>query len=144
MSYRPYNNQNDVIYACRPWNKVEPVGWSATPPPPKPRLSKAQTDRRRHHDGISLINYHGKRCPYCGFIMIAKGHALDRGMRYPTRDHVVPRMRGGTAILIVCAACNGEKGGMMPDAFLERRTGCRRTIARLAMVSALRKELGHE
>lgn len=143
MSYRPYNNQNDVIYACRPWNKVEPVGWSTSPPPPKPRLSKAQTDRRRAMPvpSSSLKSHHGQRCPYCGFIMIAKGHALDRGMRYPTRDHVVPKCDGGTAVLIVCAACNNEKGNMPPDLFLERRTGCRRTLARLAMVKALRKEL---
>lgn len=36
---------------------------------------------------------------------------------HPTRDHVLPRSRGGTRTVICCATCNGIKGDMLPDAW---------------------------
>lgn len=33
----------------------------------------------------------------------------------PTRDHVVPQVRGGTEIVICCSKCNTIKGAMMPE-----------------------------
>jgi hypothetical protein len=41
---------------------------------------------------------------------------------HPTRDHVLPRSRGGTRTIICCATCNGIKGDMLPlawEAFME-------------------------
>lgn len=39
------------------------------------------------------------------------------GSRFPTRDHVVPKSRGGSGhssnILVVCSPCNGQKGSML-------------------------------
>lgn len=79
----------------------------------------------------------GKPCPYCGRTMRVSGQ---RGL-WPTRDHVLPLSRQGTAILIVCWDCNQRKSDTMPDIFLDTLKGCRRTIARLAMIGALRREL---
>lgn len=83
-----------------------------------------------------MRQHNGKKCPYCGYIMHTPSDFL-----YPTRDHVVPKSKGGSAILVVCYACNNAKGDMMPDEFLERLSGCRRTLARLAMIGALREAL---
>jgi 5-methylcytosine-specific restriction endonuclease McrA len=40
---------------------------------------------------------------------------------YPTRDHKIPKSRGGanhkTNIVLACASCNNEKGDMPPQEF---------------------------
>ena len=51
-------------------------------------------------------------CPYCG-------NAMDGTCgRFPTRDHIVPKSRGGARgdpsnILVVCFKCNNQKGDML-------------------------------
>jgi 5-methylcytosine-specific restriction endonuclease McrA len=125
MSYRPYNDHNPII--------------DTTIPPallPKPRLSTGVKERRvnRYHE---RLRFDGKACPYCGRQMLVRGHEEQR----PTRDHVVPLCKGGTAILMVCYGCNQRKGDIMPDVFLETLKGCRRTLARFAIISALKEEL---
>lgn len=54
--------------------------------------------------------HHGKTCPYCQ-------RTMDRGNArlQPTRDHVIPRVRGGTLKIICCLACNGIKADMLPE-----------------------------
>lgn len=54
--------------------------------------------------------YHGQACAYCS-------RPMDRGhpKLLPTRDHVIPVCRGGTAKVICCTTCNGLKADMMPD-----------------------------
>lgn len=79
----------------------------------------------------------GQPCPYCGRLMRIHG---ERGL-WPTRDHVLPVSKHGTAILIVCWDCNRRKGDTMPDLFLETLHGCQRTIAKIAMIGALKEEL---
>jgi hypothetical protein len=37
----------------------------------------------------------------------------------PTRDHVIPKSRGGRSIVIACHACNQLKGAMCLDAWIE-------------------------
>jgi len=63
----------------------------------------------------SLTDYDGKPCPYCGDTM-----QTDSETKYPSRDHIIPRSRGGTDadrnLIIVCNACNYAKG----DATLEQ------------------------
>lgn len=53
--------------------------------------------------------HHGKNCAYCNRVM-------DRGdyMLMPTRDHVIPRTRGGNQLVICCQQCNCIKADMMP------------------------------
>ncbi len=55
-----------------------------------------------------LRSHLGRQCPYCNQAMTATER------RRPTRDHVRPRRAGGTLqkrnVLIVCSACNGDKG----------------------------------
>lgn len=54
----------------------------------------------------------GKPCPYCDRIMSDRGLPSDR--RFPTREHLLSRSRGGRLSpenrLIVCARCNEDKG----------------------------------
>lgn len=83
-----------------------------------------------------LADFNGKECPYCGRAIMLGHPDLT-----PTRDHVLPKSKGGTAILIVCYRCNHEKGDMMPDRYLKRLRGCRRTLVRLAMIGVLRNAL---
>jgi 5-methylcytosine-specific restriction endonuclease McrA len=80
--------------------------------PPKPPKVPAVTqivDR-------ALIAALGKPCPYCGDIMGQPDPNLA-----PTKDHILPRSRGGTLqpanCLIVCRGCNGEKADRTLDEF---------------------------
>lgn len=50
-----------------------------------------------------LEKFHGKACPYCGDPM--------HGNAPPTRDHVTPKWKGGTDMMVVCGVCNFDKGG---------------------------------
>lgn len=61
---------------------------------------------------MNRLTSHGKPCPYCQRLM-------DRGTfkLQPTRDHIVPQSRGGSARLICCLTCNGIKADMMPEAW---------------------------
>lgn len=37
----------------------------------------------------------------------------------PTRDHVFPKSRGGRDTVLCCNQCNGIKGDMLPDEWLD-------------------------
>lgn len=60
--------------------------------------------------------FDGSPCPYCK-------RTMDRtdptGKLRPTKDHVLPRSKGGRGlrakVVICCSICNGIKGDMMPD-----------------------------
>lgn len=83
--------------------------WS---PPQRKRKKPAQKG------GVMLQSYLGKPCGYCERPML--------GDRYPTRDHKHPRRLGGkltaSNLLIVCRACNGEKGGKTVEQFAQELT----------------------
>src|SRR5262245_35534098 len=51
----------------------------------------------------TVQEFHRTPCPYCGEPMM--------GDRPPTRDHITPRWRGGSDLLVVCLVCNRDKGG---------------------------------
>jgi len=57
-----------------------------------------------------LTRYHGKDCPYCFRQMDIYSLRL-----LPTRDHIVPRIKGGRETVVCCKFCNSLKGHMMPD-----------------------------
>ncbi len=57
-----------------------------------------------------------------------------------SQDHVIPLSHGGTITVVVCVACNNRKGDMPPDVFLQTLQGCQYTSARIAMISAVKKE----
>lgn len=56
--------------------------------------------------------HHGKPCKYCQRPMDRVDVRL-----HATRDHIIPRCRGGSkkGIVICCATCNGIKADMTPD-----------------------------
>lgn len=60
-----------------------------------------------------LHRHHGKPCHWCKRPMLMESAALQ-----PTRDHVIPRARGGTEIVIACMACNHLKADMHPAMWL--------------------------
>lgn len=76
--------------------------------------------------------FHGKTCPYCGERMV-NGKSYHR--RFPTKDHLNPRSRGGGPSIVVCRQCNADKGNMPLEDWInyllaERpaqnpRSGCR-------------------
>jgi hypothetical protein len=59
----------------------------------------------------------GKPCPYCAESMWGEGS------RFPTKDHVRPKSRGGGDspgnILIVCRDCNGDKSDLTLTEFYD-------------------------
>ncbi|MFA6049734.1 MAG: HNH endonuclease [Candidatus Paceibacterota bacterium] len=68
----------------------------------------------------------GGLCAYCLIPMRLHEHNVDRVRgNVATVDHVIPKARGGTNehynLLIVCAACNRNKGEMSLVAFLSLR-----------------------
>jgi hypothetical protein len=67
------------------------------------------------HKPRSVTN---KACPYCGVELT--GNLLPGGIRPPnaiSRDHVVPRCRGGKGVETVrcCKACNHDKDRLSLD-----------------------------
>lgn len=82
--------------------------------------------------------FDGKPCPYCERVM------MSGSPKHPTRDHIVPKAKGGTLendnCLVVCLICNGDKADMtLPEfaAWLARR-GDRRApiVAGLANITS--------
>jgi 5-methylcytosine-specific restriction endonuclease McrA len=64
-------------------------------------------------------------CPYCGVTM-----NRDRGWnspQAPSRDHRVPRSRGGTDrpenILVCCRMCNEDKASLTTEEYMAVRAG---------------------
>lgn len=68
-------------------------------------------------------------CAYCGCTMQSKQPARPQGMprkawrgllysvRFSTRDHVVPKSKGGQGTVRVCQICNREKYNMSLDEY---------------------------
>lgn len=54
----------------------------------------------------------GERCTYCDRVLEATG---SRTRLEATRDHVVPKSRGGDRTVWACRLCNAIKGDMLPD-----------------------------
>lgn len=52
----------------------------------------------------------GEKCCYC-----------ERGLttKNRTREHVIPRHKGGKIIKIACKYCNQEKGGLMLNSYIQ-------------------------
>lgn len=66
------------------------------------------------------VRGHGEYCAYCKREMVAYS------MTHPTRDHVMPRSKGGRKTVLACVTCNNLKGNMLPEAwacFMEANPG---------------------
>lgn len=76
---------------------------------------RARVARRLHW-------YFGKQCPYCGVQM-----SRDSLRLMPSRDHRIPRSRGGTHtpsnITICCRGCNEDKGSLTVEEYMAVRAG---------------------
>lgn len=77
-----------------------------------PRLK--QRNRMR-----AMLRREGSTCRYCSRTMTTEMGRLHPSA--PTRDHYVPRGRGGMDtlqnIVLACLECNGMKGHLLPDEF---------------------------
>lgn len=62
-----------------------------------------------------LIELGGGTCAWCGF-------DLSRAQARPTRDHIVPKVKGGPTRLenevAACGSCNRLRGHQSPSAFI--------------------------
>ena len=56
----------------------------------------------------------GETCWWCKRVLLAK---TSRSALAATRDHVIPRSKGGSRTVWACHACNGLKGDMLPAAW---------------------------
>jgi hypothetical protein len=63
-----------------------------------------------------LLELGGNRCAWCGY-------DLERSNARPTRDHVVPKIKGGPTRLenevASCGSCNARRGHESPSQFIE-------------------------
>jgi 5-methylcytosine-specific restriction endonuclease McrA len=63
-----------------------------------------------------LLELGERRCAWCGY-------DLDKPNARPTRDHVVPKIKGGPTRLenevASCASCNRQRGHASPSQFIE-------------------------
>ena len=59
------------------------------------------------------------RCCYCGIEFVT----MRRSDRTPSREHVVPRIAGGSDgwdnLVAACRLCNEARGAMYPDRYLQ-------------------------
>ena len=97
------------------------------------RGSRARQGRRREQIRILRIGMpylwetHRRICYYCGRLTRVYDNRLPDGRRnWPdqrTKDHVVPRSRGGTSVyanrVTCCFSCNQLKGSRDHDEFLD-------------------------
>lgn len=51
----------------------------------------------------------GEYCAYCRRELVAYSAT------HPTRDHVMPRSKGGRKTVWACTKCNNAKGNMLPE-----------------------------
>lgn len=76
----------------------------------KPKKKKKQRNHGRVGiQGESSYYKVGMQCCYCN-------EYLDR--KNCTREHFIPKHKGGKIIIPACSECNNEKGGLMPVSYL--------------------------
>lgn len=54
------------------------------------------------------VKGHGEYCTYC------KRELVAYSATHPTRDHVMPKSKGGRKTVWCCFKCNNAKGDMLP------------------------------
>lgn len=63
-----------------------------------------------------LLELGGRRCAWCGY-------DLEKPNARPTRDHIVPKIKGGPTRLenevASCGSCNGKRGHESPSQYIE-------------------------
>ena len=60
-----------------------------------------------------------ERCFYCNRLVVS--HTVRKHQVQPpdhrTKDHLVPKARGGSETVVACSACNNDKGGLTVDEY---------------------------
>lgn len=79
---------------------------------------------RNHGRGAelrALHEKHGGKCYYCGTTTTLTGCKRRANWKAATKDHVVPRCRGGTRkrdnVVLACFRCNNEKADLTEAEF---------------------------
>lgn len=119
-----YNNQTAILRWLRRRGHEVVFGRDYAESAPRPSNPPLPTQYARPlpHQQISGISHLrreavGKPCPYCEEPMTLHGRRSKA-----TKDHVVPRIRGGKLTtrnrLIVCAGCNGDKSSRTLEEWL--------------------------
>lgn len=90
--------------------RIREEGIPDLPPVPIPWVKRSRTKVP------SKVRGNGEHCSYCKRQMVAFTST------HPTKDHVVPKSKGGRTKVWACTFCNNLKKDMMPDdwtAFME-------------------------
>lgn len=85
-----------------------------------------------------LMERGAHRCAWCGY-------DLHKPNARPTRDHIVPKIKGGPARLenevASCASCNRRRGHTSPSQFAEQSRGERGVEPNVELIAAQLDEL---
>lgn len=77
------------------------------------RQCRASGDRTRRQVR-TLLARDGDRCHYCDIVMSASGQGVTVIETTMTREHIVPRVQGGSNslynLVLACSKCNNERG----------------------------------
>jgi 5-methylcytosine-specific restriction endonuclease McrA len=99
--------------------------WEITDKKPTPIVGIRERGLSSRVGDGRLRRFVGKACPFCGIIMSRRN-----GFNYPSapsRDHDIPRSRGGlhvdSNILICCRSCNEDKGSLTANEYRAVRAG---------------------
>ena len=80
-----------------------------------------------------LLELGGGTCAWCGYDL-AKPNAR------PTRDHVVPKVKGGPTRLenevASCQSCNGKRGNTSPSQYIEQSRSQRGVEPNAALIAS--------
>lgn len=80
------------------------------------RFDELPTSKKAKRSRTQYYRAAGLPCPYCGRIMGFIGNPK----LWPTKDHLVPKSRGGVAKILVCNSCNISKKDLRLHEWLER------------------------
>lgn len=88
---------------CKPMK----MPWEIAEISARPKADPLRRKKRRRKLVAPLPK--GRACAYCERLLIPNTST------HPTRDHVIPKSKGGRATVWCCTKCNNAKGDMMPD-----------------------------
>jgi hypothetical protein len=98
-------SRHTMVIGSIEWLELLRTGAFANRPPvvacPPKRIAKPKAQQ--------MVKGAGEYCTYCRREMVPYSNT------HPTRDHVIPKSKGGRKTVWCCTKCNNAKGDMLPE-----------------------------